>query len=249
MKLFFVWTFAVLFLIDSIIRVVSTNFNMGALLMYLITAFLLCYAFFHSSIDAFCAAGFGRFLKFALLTGCAVFAALMGFIAVSSHTHPTDNTERAAVVLGAGIHGTKVSGLLARRLDAAYEYHKSNPDAVLIVSGGQGPGEDITEAEAMKAYLVEKGVPAQQILEENKSVSTEENFLFSQRILAEHGISSDEPIVYITSGFHCYRAGKYASLAGFSDARSVPASIGITSILPCYMREALAVLYYWVFKA
>lgn len=249
MKLILVWILAAVFLIDSIIRFFRNNFNMGALMMYLITALLLIYAVFHSAIDRYCAAGFGRFIKVLFWSGCAVFALLMGFVAASSHLHPADGSERAVVVLGAGLHGTRVSGVLASRLDAAYAYHQKNPDAVLVVTGGQGPGEDIPESQAMKAYLIEKGIPAEQILEENKSVSTEENFRFAHQILTEYGMEPDAAIAYVTSGFHCYRAGKYALKAGFADARSVASPIGPTSILPCYMREVLAILYYWVFKA
>lgn len=86
------------------------------------------------------------------------------------------------IVLGAGLRGERVTDLLARRLDAAYDYHLENPNAVIVVTGGQGPGEDIPEARAMKAYLVEKGVPEKQILEEASSTSTEENFCFAREI-------------------------------------------------------------------
>ena len=58
----------------------------------------------------------------------------------------------------------------------------------------------------MKAYLVEKGVPEKQILEEASSTSTEENFCFAREILEQHGLSQDEPVAYVTNAFHCYRA-------------------------------------------
>ena len=55
-------------------------------------------------------------------------------------------------------------------------------------------------------------------------------------------------IVYVTNAFHCYRAGEYARRAGFADPHALPAGISVLSVLPCYLREVLAVLYYWVFK-
>ncbi len=249
MKFIIVLLFAILFLIDSIFRVIRSNFNLGALMMYGITALLWIYVFFGKQIDAFCAHGAGWWLRLAFLCGCGVLALLMGFVAVSGFSHPATHKEDAVVVLGAAVYGQRVSGLLARRLDAAYEYHLQNPKAWIVVTGGQGPGEDIPEAMAMKRYLVEKGVPADQIIEESASTSTEENFRFARTLLLEHGMPPDAPIAYATNAFHCYRAGKYALLAGFADANAVPASIGFSSILPCYMREALAVLYYWVFRA
>ena len=100
----------------------------------------------------------------------------------------------------------------------------------------------------MERYLVQRGIPDSQIWAETESTSTEENFLFSQKLLQEHGIGPSQPIAYVTNTFHCYRARQYAFNAGFSDVSSVPASIGLDSILPCYMREVLALAYYFVFK-
>lgn len=248
MKLIIVWILAAAFSIDSIIRFFRTNFNAGTLMMYLITVFLLIYAVFHSAIDRYCAAGFGCFIKIFFLLGCCFFILIMFFIAGNRYKNPATGSEDAVVVLGAGLRGTRVSGVLASRLDAAYAYYEKNPAALFVVTGGQGPGEDIPEAQAMKAYLVEKGIPADRILEEDKSVSTEENFRFAHQILIRHGLQPDSSIAYVTSGFHCYRAGKYAAKAGFQNARSIASPIGISSILPCYMRETLAVLYYWIFK-
>ena len=87
------------------------------------------------------------------------------------------------------------------------------------------------------------------ILAETKSTSTEENFAFSRQILMDQGLPEDMSIVYVTNAFHCYRAGEYARRAGFVDPHALPAGISILSVLPCYLREVLAVLYYWVFKS
>ena len=86
------------------------------------------------------------------------------------------------------------------------------------------------------------------MLAESGSTSTEENFAFSLTILRERGFDETTPIVYVSNAFHCYRAGKYAALAGFTTATALPAATPLRSVLPCYLREALALLYYWVFK-
>ena len=164
MKIIFVWLLAIVFLIDSVLRAIRSSFNLGVLMMYLITAALWIYALFHTKIDAFCAAGAGRVLKIIFFCCCAVFALLLIFVAVSGYSDTATKQEKAVIVLGAGLRGERVTDLLARRLDAAYDYHLENPNAVIVVTGGQGPGEDIPEARAMKAYLVEKGVPEKQIL-------------------------------------------------------------------------------------
>ena len=228
MKIIFVWLLAIVFLIDSVLRAIRSSFNLGVLMMYLITAALWIYALFHTKIDAFCAAGAGRVLKIIFFCCCAVFALLLIFVAVSGYSDTATKQEKAVIVLGAGLRGERVTDLLARRLDAAYDYHLENPNAVIVVTGGQGPDEDI--------------------LEEASSTSTEENFCFAREILEQHGLSQDEPVAYVTNAFHCYRAAKYAAAAGFTNVNAIPASIGFSSVLPCYMREVMAVLYYWVFR-
>ena len=75
-----------------------------------------------------------------------------------------------------------------------------------------------------------------------------QNLLFAKELLEERGIGADDPMAVVTNAFHCYRARCYARLVGFEQVRSIPASIGLNSVLPCYMREVFAVLYYWVFK-
>ena len=146
MKLIFVWLLAIVFLIDSVLRAIRSSFNLGVLMMYLITAALWIYALFHTKIDAFCAAGAGRVLKIIFFCCCAVFALLLIFVAVSGYSDTATKQEKAVIVLGAGLRGERVTDLLARRLDAAYDYHLENPNAVIVVTGGQGPGEDIHES-------------------------------------------------------------------------------------------------------
>lgn len=106
------------------------------------------------------------------------------------------------VVLGSGIIGKKVTPLLAARIERGMELLYSNPNAVLIMSGGQGPGEDIPESVAMAAYAVGKGVDAERIIMEQKSVSTEENLLFSRKLMDKEA----PKIVIVTTAYHVFRA-------------------------------------------
>lgn len=84
----------------------------------------------------------------------------------------------------------------------------------------------------MRDYLIEKGLPADRVLAENKSTSTEENFAFSLDILKERGYSTDTPIVYVSNAFHCYRAGRYAARAGFTTVAALPAHTPWRSVRP-----------------
>jgi len=125
------------------------------------------------------------------------------------------------------------------------DYHMKNPDAVFVVSGGQGPQEAISEALAMERYLVEKGVPESQILREENSTTTYENFSFSGDLLKRkfpEGFST----AFVTNNFHVYRAEKTAEYAGIP-ARHMGAGVSWYSIPVNYMREMMAVLSLWVF--
>lgn len=106
------------------------------------------------------------------------------------------------VVLGAGVIGARVTPLLATRIERGIELLHSNPGAVLIMSGGQGPGEDIAEGEAMARYAEEQGVGREKIVIESRSRSTEENLLFSSRLMEK-----DRPrVVVVTTSYHVFRA-------------------------------------------
>ena len=238
---------AVILSVDSVLRFFRTSLNFGSFLMYCITACFWIYALFYRRIDAFCAAGVGRFLKYTFFAGCLFCAGMIAFLLWSGQRDTASGREKAIIVLGAGVRGTKISALLAQRLDAAYEYHLENPDALIVVSGGQGPGEDIPEAQAMAQYLMKKGIPEEKILPESQSSSTQENFQFSLVLLSENGISAEDPVAYVTNAFHIYRAGCYARSAGFREIASVSAPTSLGVWLQCYLREVFAVLYLWCF--
>ena len=102
------------------------------------------------------------------------------------------------------IHGNKVSRILAARLDTAISlYHANDGRTVLIPSGGQGDDETVTEASAMRGYLLEHGVSPDKILLEDKSRSTEENLRLSRKLMEEHGCG--ERMGLVTSNYHLYR--------------------------------------------
>lgn len=247
-KIIIVWVLAAVFTVNSVIITVRTNYNAGTLMMWLASLLLVGYGVFHRPIDAFLEKGFGRVIRYSILGGLALFVGLFLFVALSGYVGNAKGDEKAIVVLGAGLRGEQVSDLLRRRLDAALDLWQQNPEAVIVVTGGQGPQELVPEAVAMKRWLLARGVPEDKIIEENRSESTEENLLFARQLLQQAGISADEPIAVVTNAFHCYRAGEYAKKAGFAQVRTVPASMNITTYLPNNMREILAVLFLWVFR-
>lgn len=106
------------------------------------------------------------------------------------------------VVLGAGLIGTRVTPLLAARIERGIALLHCNPNAVLIMSGGQGPGEDVAEGEAMARYAEERGVVREKIMIEGESRSTEENLLFSSRLMEK----ARPKVIVVTTSYHVFRA-------------------------------------------
>ena len=86
------------------------------------------------------------------------------------------------VVLGAHVKGELPSKALLKRLEAALDYGEKNPETKLVLSGGQGFGENITEALCMKRYLVKNGISSDRLILEEKSTDTRENLKFSDEM-------------------------------------------------------------------
>lgn len=112
------------------------------------------------------------------------------------------------IIHGCGlIGGEKVSKLLEGRLDAAIEvYNRCKDKPIMMPSGGQGSDEKLSEAQAMKNYLLEKGIPEDRIVLEDKSGTTMENLRNCERLMPEgHG-----RVALVSSNYHVYRCLLYA---------------------------------------
>ena len=118
--------------------------------------------------------------------GMMLIAIVIPVMFISGGTDNITYKEDAIIVLGAAVRGEEISGALQKRLDVAIEYYQKNPDVVIVVTGGQGPQEDITEALAMERYLLANGIPKEKIIKEEKATSTYENFKFSKVLLNEY---------------------------------------------------------------
>ena len=135
-----------------------------------------------------------------------------------AHTD-TDAHPDTIVVLGAGVNGSTPSLSMCNRLDAALAYLNANPAATVIVSGGQGPGEDITEAKAMADYLTAHGIDSARIVQEDRSRTTRENLENSFAILRARGGDPADGVGIVTSEYHLYRAKRRALIPPASPPR------------------------------
>lgn len=148
----------------------------------------------------------------------------------------------AAIVLGAAVQGNRMSLTLRHRTEAALLYLEENPEGIVVVSGGQGPGEDISEASAMAAYLREKGADMSRVLVEDKATSTQENFAFSKTLL-DSRLPQGYSLAFITSDFHIARAGVFAARAGYPDAVGMPVRSAWWMWPNFYLREYAALVH------
>ncbi len=152
------------------------------------------------------------------------------------------------IVLGAAVYGEAPSVSLRKRLDKAVSYLEENPSAKVVVSGGQGEGEDITEAECMRRYLIEKGIDKERILTEDHSTSTMENLAYSKAVIEADGGDASQTVI-VSSAYHLYRAKAMAASLGM-DAWGAASSDGYPIYMfGMYLREALAVTKLWLFGA
>jgi uncharacterized SAM-binding protein YcdF (DUF218 family) len=131
------------------------------------------------------------------------------------------------------------------RLDKCIDYMQHNPDALIIVSGGQGRGETIYESEAMKRYLVSKGVNAGQIFEENQSKNTRQNMQYSKIILDSLFSKGNYSVVCITSDFHAFRAGKLSKKVNLPVSHYNAKTVWYLYPV-AYCRETLSIIKMWL---
>lgn len=148
------------------------------------------------------------------------------------------------IVLGAQVRGRKITDSLKRRLDRALKYLEEHPEVKVIVSGGQGRDEEVTEAFAMAEYLKRAGIDPDRIILEERSVNTLENLRFSRQMIPD----ADAPVGIVSNNFHVYRGCMYAEQAGFIHPFPIPASCHPLLFANYMVRECLAVWKLWLKK-
>ncbi len=181
-----------------------------------------------------------------LVLGAAVFAVFEAPVISNAKTDAAPQSDYL-IVLGAGVNGSAPSLSMVNRLEAALDYLEAYPDAVAIVSGGQGAGEDVTEASAMHDWLVAHGMPESRIVQEDQSTSTRENLENSFAIIRSRGGDPAGGVAVVSSEYHLYRAKQMARALG-----AKPLGVAAETTLPTmranyFIREAFAAAYMQVF--
>lgn len=155
-----------------------------------------------------------KVLKSGFILFIVSFLILEGMI-IASAKRIDDAEVDYILVPGASVYIERPSPRLIDRLEKCIEYAEVNKDARIIVSGGRGNGERITEAEAMEDYLVRFGIDRGRIIREDKSRSTYENIKFSNDIIRASDDREDIKLMVITADFHMLRTKFIAESFGF----------------------------------
>ncbi len=169
--------------------------------------------------------------------------------------YKTEAGAKTVIVLGCKVNGSTPSKYLYDRCKTAAEYLNENPDAVAVLSGGQGSDEDISEAQCMENVLVEMGIDKSrakrhvwripEAYQENKSTNTTENIVFSKSVIAQNNLSTD--VLIVTNEFHEYRAKLICEKNGLNFHSSCSHS-SLFTFLTYYTRELMGISKELLFK-
>lgn len=220
--------------------------NAGSITGMLLSAAFMFYSIRYRQIHSFFLCLWGKkpmrivflLLVILMLIGMIlVAAASVAIIGAASKTIP-HNTP--AVVLGCAVKGTRPSKVLQERIDAAYDYLQENPQAICVLSGGKGVGEDISEAACMYENLQKAGIQSRRLYQEAESVNTRENLENSAKILGD----SQAAVTVISSEFHLYRGRWWADRLGY-ESYGYAARTDWKYFPTLFLREVIAVVHLW----
>lgn len=230
---------------NGIALIANNAHNIGTYLTVFLGIILIIFAFFMKLIKKLFIYPLFKLLWTVVCFVCVLGIISSAFLFIYGKADTATYKEDYLVVLGCGLQGTEPSETLVKRLDKAVEYANRNTVCKIIVTGGMGRGEDITEAEAMHKYLVDNGISPERIMQERAATSTTENFEFSNKLTS--GDLQTKQAVFITNDFHIYRANSLAKLQGLS-MNHLSALTPWHSVIPSYLRENLALIQMFVFN-
>lgn len=177
-----------------------------------------------------------------LAAGLLCFGVLEGIILAGGRDDVTQEAP-VMIVLGCMVYPDGPSPALQSRMDKALEYWRAHPETELILSGGQGADEVVSEAQAMADYFRANGVPAERIHLEDTSTSTRENLQNSMAVMEALGYDpAQTPVIVVSNGFHLARIRMLCARYGLSaDTLSAPMPT-LPSAVKSYIREVFALV-------
>lgn len=243
---------AILFLVPAVVLILLgigygnvPGFQFSAVLCFGAAAVAVCY-WLLSIRPGKTALWMRRCLTVLLVVGILLAAVTFLLIADEAAGDP-ETARNYVIVLGAGVNGKNPSMILQERLTAAQAYLETHPEAICIVSGGQGAGEEITEAACMQNYLVNNGIAPERIWMEERATSTWENIAYSLELIEEKAGRRPATVGMISNEFHLLRAGLMAEKQGL-EIVGIPAETSWTALrINYYLREIVAIWKFIIF--
>lgn len=175
-----------------------------------------------------------------LLVAALSYGALMGAVLSGDRTR-IGGQPQIMLILGCQVYPWGPSILLQDRLDTAIAYLEEHPGMTVIVSGGQGADEPVSEAVCMKEYLIAQSARAGKILVEEDSSNTWQNMTRSAQIMKEQGLDASGGALIVSSGFHLTRARMlWRRATGEKPDTLAAPSTHLPSRIYMYAREPLA---------
>ena len=182
--------------------------------------------------------------KYLVILSISLFVIIESFIIAHAILSNSNTPSDFLIVLGARVKGETPSLALKYRMDKAYDYLLLHPDTKAILSGGQGPGEDITEAEAMRRYLSGRGISESRLILEDHSKNTSQNISNSFAIIEEQKKSAE--VTVVTSRFHILRSKMIAKDLG-KKVHWIGSDTMLYLLPNYYLREFFAVVKEFIF--
>lgn len=229
-------TASILFLAGIILRFAFSGHNYIAYGLFLLSVFIVVFGVAGKTLR--------RFLAMFIAMGLVYFV-IIEIPIIDEASGDGDFDADYLIVLGAAVHGDTPSLSLVERLEAAKDYLIKHPDTVVIVSGGQGSGENVSEARAMYEWLYANGIDPTRIIMEDKASSTYENLKFSREIINE--LSDDATVAVVSSEYHLCRAKLIAKTLGMEIHTVAAQTTYFTVMLNYFIREAFGVTYQLTF--
>jgi len=224
-------------------------FNFGVLAGTLLSACLFAGCWLQPHLQVMAAGNTTvRILLYIVQAGHIIFLVIAAYACLQMYREtrnlPSEDADQTMIVLGCGLEGERPSQMLWRRLTAAESYLRQHPDIPVIVSGGKGSDEIMSEAQCMKNWLMDHGISEERIFMEDRSSNTFENLRFSGTVITENSLP--EKIIIVTNNFHSCRAAMIARKQGYSYT-SFPAKTTWWLFPVSVLREVFGIAKEWVF--
>ena len=232
------WAAAILLLAALVFRFALRGYSYIAYTLTFIAALILLHQFLPVLL--------WRILVVLVCIGFVYFCIVE--VPIIKNARTDEDAERPyLVVLGAAVHGDDASLSLVHRLRGVLDYMEQYPDCVAIVSGGQGKGENMTEAKCMYDWLTAHGIESSRIIMEDRATSTAENLAFSFDIIRSLGVEPDENTAILSSPYHLFRAKSMARSMGVEAAGVAGHWDYPILTINYFIREAFGVTHMWAF--